>query len=150
MAADVEPVREAAAGELRDEREQRKRESRRDALVPPGPVHAHSVPNPTLPVQTGNRQDRLWFSTEKRQVPAWLGRALEAEQEDALPLPEAELAVGEGDLLGARAEQQAQQPLALALVLGHEPREQLLEVGEEPALALLDAHERDVVERRVR
>jgi hypothetical protein len=49
MAPEVEPVREAAAGQLRDEREQREGESRREPLVPPGTLHALSVPDAARP-----------------------------------------------------------------------------------------------------
>ena len=65
-----------------------------------------------------------------------------------MPLPETELAVRERDLLRARAEEEAEHALTLALVLWNEPLEQLLQVAEEPALALLHAHEPDVVEGR--
>src|SRR5512133_2784875 len=81
------------------------------------------------------------------QVPARLGRAVEAEQQDALPLAEAERAVAKRNLLAVRAEQQAEEPLPLGLVLRHEAGEQVLEIGEEAAFPLLNPHQRDVVER---
>ena len=131
--ADVEPVREAAAGQLGDQREQREGQSGREALVPPRTLHELSVPTsgvefkrlPSKPLGPGKRPDgaeipRAFLATllaEQRQVPARLGRAVEAEQQDPLPLAEAELAGRERDLLAARAEQHAEQPLALALVL---------------------------------
>ena len=129
VAADVEPVREAPADELGDQREQRERESRENSAGASEPAAcAQQCASSNVNRPSHRRATEL---AEQRQLPARLGRALEAEQQDALPLAEAELAVGERDLLGARAEQQAQEPLALALLLGNQPRQQLLEVGEE-------------------
>src|ERR1041385_5684074 len=85
---------------------------------------------------------------QKGQVPAWPRRAVEAEQQDPLPLAQAELAGGERDLLGARTEEHAELPLAVTQVLRNEPREQLLQVVEEPALAFLHPDERHVLDRR--
>jgi hypothetical protein len=44
VTADVEPVRQAAPGELGDEHEQRKRKIAEKPLVPPCPLHNSSVP----------------------------------------------------------------------------------------------------------
>ena len=75
--------------------------------------------------------------------------AVEAEQQDPLPLAEAELAVartGSARCAGRAACRAAAR--ARARSCGTSRVEQLLEVGEEAGLALLHAHERDVVERR--
>src|SRR6476620_3352798 len=95
----------------------------------------------------------FFFSSRRRHTRYWRDWSsdvcssdlVEPEQQDPLPLAEAEVAGGERDLLAAWAEQDAEQPLALALVLRHQPGEQLLEVGEEARLALLHAHQRDLV-----
>jgi hypothetical protein len=62
MPAEVEPVREAAAGELGYKREQQKREPRETTLVTPSTVHlSNSVRLSTHPAQLG--QEPLGYAT---------------------------------------------------------------------------------------
>ena len=77
--------------------------------------------------------------SEEARSPVAACAVPEAEEQDALPPAEREPAVRERDLLGARAEQREEQPLAVALGSRHEPVEHLLDVGEEAGLALVDA-----------
>src|SRR5919199_4522181 len=85
---------------------------------------------------------------ERRQRPAAGRRAVEAEQEHALPPSEAQLRVPERDLLRAWAEQQPNEPFALRNLRRDEPLEQVLEVLEEPGFALVDADDAGRLRRR--
>ena len=59
------------------------------------------------------RRVRRYRLAEQRQRVVRAGVAVEAEEQHALPLAEAQPAVGERDLLGARAEQRDDETLAL-------------------------------------
>ena len=83
--AHVEPVRQASANELGDEREQREGQRREDPVVPPGPLHAISVPQ----AARANKRVEL---PEQGQRPARLVRRLEVDEQNALPAADAELA----------------------------------------------------------
>src|SRR5581483_439695 len=65
--------------------------------------------------------------------------AVEAEEQDPLPLPQAEPAALERDLLRPRAEDGEEQPLPVAHRAGQDPLQQRLDVAEEAGLALADA-----------
>ena len=66
---------------------------------------------------------------------------VEREEEDPLPLPEAENPIRERNLLRPRPEEEGEQALARAQLPGHDALEQLLEVLEEARFPLLHAHE---------
>src|SRR5262245_11571655 len=70
--------------------------------------------------------------------------SVQGEEHHALPLPEAERAVADGNLLRPRAEQRRDEPLARRRLRRHDALEQALEVFEEAGLPLLHTHEREV------
>src|SRR5207237_10711878 len=79
---------------------------------------------------------------DERQLVVGARVAVEAEQEDALPLAEREPAVRERDLLWAGAEKPEEHALTGRGVERHEPGEHLFEVAEEARLALRDTDQR--------
>jgi len=58
------------------------------------------------------RSTTLFRSAEQRERPLGTVLRVERDDEDPLPLPEAERAVGDRDLLRTRVEQEREQPLA--------------------------------------
>ena len=89
-------------------------------------------------------------SAEEGERVAGARLAVEAEEQDALPLAETEPAGLERDLLGARAEQGEHDPLARRGRAGDEALEKRLDVAEEAGLALADPDERARRRRRSR
>src|SRR6266480_5896921 len=89
-----------------------------------------------------------WVCADDREHPLVGAAILEGNEEDPLVLAQMKPALGEGNLLGARAEQQRNEPLALHGLEWHEPLEQAFEVGEEAGLALLDTDQRRIAVRR--
>src|SRR4051812_29955247 len=81
-------------------------------------------------------------SPQERQRVVGAGVAVEAEEQHALPLAEAQAARLERDLLGARPEQREQHALPVGGRAREEPLEQRLDVAEEPGFALADTDER--------
>src|SRR5262245_33633947 len=73
---------------------------------------------------------------------------VEADEQDPLPPAQAQHAVREWDLLGARTEEERDQTLALADLERHEPLEHALEVREETRLAFLHADDARIAVRR--
>src|SRR5690242_19916926 len=78
---------------------------------------------------------------DERERPVGAVLRVEREEQDPLPLAQAESAVGERHLLRARPEEEGEQALAGPQLRGHDALEQLLEVLEEAGLALLHAHD---------
>ena len=72
---------------------------------------------------------------------------VEREEEDPLPLAEAEAPSMKGTCSERGAEEEREQALARAQLPGHDALEQLLEVLEEARLALLHADERERARR---
>ena len=70
------------------------------------------------------RRDLAQALTEQRQRPLGTVLRVEREEEDPLPLAEAERAVRDRDLLRARAEEEREQLLAPPLARGHDSLEQ--------------------------
>src|SRR5262252_2366331 len=80
---------------------------------------------------------------DERERPLGAMLSVEREEEDPLPLTKAKDAVGERNVLRARAEEECDQVLARAELSGHDALEQRLEVLEEAGLPLLHAHQRE-------
>ena len=97
MPAEVEPDGQAAAGDLGDEREQRERAEAGKAPMSARPFHGLSVPRRAA--VTSTRTDRR--VADQVTVQSGAKSSAEAEEENALPLPEAEPPVGERQLLAS-------------------------------------------------
>ena len=96
MSADVEPVRERAAGKLGDQDEQCERQSRQQDLVPSGPFHPDSLRSAT---RSGQTRLRVRGLTDQRECPLVGAALLEADEQDPLPLTETEVALRVRNLL---------------------------------------------------
>src|SRR6266498_5433309 len=84
---------------------------------------------------------------DEREHPLVVAAVVEADEEDALVVPKAQVAVHVRDLLGSRAHQERDEPRTLGGLGGDEPFQQALEVREESGLTLLDADERRIAVR---
>src|SRR6476660_280291 len=97
----------------------------------------------SLRVRTSISPDGTRSLPDERERPVGTVLCVEREEEDPLPLAQAENPVDERHLLRARAEQEREQALARAQLPRHDALEQLLEVLEEARLALLHTDERE-------
>jgi hypothetical protein len=94
------------------------------------------------PECTHARPDDGRVLAEQRERPLGTVLRVEREQQDPLPLAEAQCAVGNRDLLRARAEEEREQLLSAALARRDDALEQRFEILEETRLPLLHADDR--------
>src|SRR5579871_6676447 len=106
---------------------------------------AHSAVRMRMRRTGGRATTTAWSASrlaEQRERPLGTVLCVEREQQDALPLAEAEGAVGDRDLLRARAEEEREQLLPPRLARRDDPLEQRLEILEESRLPLLHPDDR--------
>src|SRR5207244_2225513 len=95
-------------------------------------------PGPGQVKRDDARSDRAYLADE-RQRPFVRTAVLEAEEQDPLPLAEAQAAVLVRDLLGPRPEQEGEETRPFVGRQRHEPPEQALAIREETRPAFLHA-----------
>src|SRR5438132_5420242 len=126
MAAEVKAVREAAAEQFRHERKQDQGHACQETLMAACPVHLQSA----VCAPERSQVKSTVVRTHDGDHPLVGAAVLEGDEEDPLVLAEMESPLGEGNLLGARAEQERDESLALPRLERYEPLEHALEVGE--------------------